>query len=216
MKPITVAIADDHAVMRDGLSALIGSQEDMQVVGAAADATEIEALVRAKQPDIVIMDITMPDGSGIDAIPKVRQACDVTRVLVLTMHDDQAYLRSVMAAGGAGYVVKRAAGTELLTAIREVHHGRAYVNVALGDNGLRDVVQHQHAWRAGEDAPALSARETQVLELLAQGYTNREVAERLDVSKKTVDTYRVRIAEKLGLKTRADIVRYALETGMLK
>jgi two-component system, NarL family, response regulator NreC len=214
-KPIRVAIADDHAVMRDGLAALIASQEDMQLVGEAPDGAEIEKLVRAKRPDVVVMDITMPNGSGIDAIPKVRAACDTTRVLVLTMHDDQAYLRSVMAAGGAGYLVKRAAGTELLTAIREVHKGRAYVNVALGDNGLRDVLPVS-APIPGADAPALSAREQQVLELLAKGHTNREVAEKLDVSKKTVDTYRVRIAEKLGLRSRADIVRYALETGVLK
>ncbi len=214
---IRVAIVDDHAVMRDGLDALISSQSDMEVVGQAADADAVEPIVGRALPDVLILDVSMPSGSGIEAIQRVRRISARTRVLVLTMHDDQAFLRSALAAGAAGYIVKNAAGRDLLTAIREVHSGRSYVSITLSNEGLQHVLENVEASASDPlRQSGLSQRERQVLGLLAQGYTHRDIAERLDVAKKTIDTYRARIGEKLGLRTRADIIRYALENGILK
>ncbi len=208
MAKIRVLIADDHAVLRAGLRMLLNAQADMEVVGEAGTTHEALHQARAQTPDVLTLDLTMPGGSAIPVIERLRQECPKTRVLVLTMHDDPAYLRTVLAAGGSGYVVKKAADAELLTAIRAVHQGRAFVDLDL---------------RAGAppalDEPAgsalLSQREREVLGLLAQGHTNQAVADKLFLSVKTIETYRTRIADKLGLRTRAELVRYALETGLL-
>ena len=218
MKKIRILIADDHAVLRAGLRMLIDSQEDLEVIGEAADGAEAVEQAGVLQPDLVLMDITMPGGGGIPAIPAVLKACPKTRVLVLTMHDDATYLRATMEAGATGYLVKSAADTELLTAIRTVAAGRTFVDLPGFAQAAPDALTTgQRAEPAGpRDQPSpLSEREREVLALVAQGHTNHEVADRLRISIKTVETYRARLMEKLDLHSRADLVRYALEQGLL-
>jgi DNA-binding NarL/FixJ family response regulator len=217
MATINVLLTDDHAVLRAGLRLLINAQPDMRVVGEAADCPRALEMVRTLRPDVLTLDLTMPGGGSIKLIEQLRHECPRTRVLVLTMHDDPAYLRAVMAAGGAGYVVKTAADAELLNAIRAVCDGRIVVDLKLPKPAASPSV--------GRDAgpgttratgfASLSAREREVLTLLVQGHTNQEIAARLFLSVKTIETYRARIADKLGLRTRADLVRYALAIGLL-
>lgn len=215
---IHVAIADDHAVLRAGLRMLINAQPDMEVIGEAADGIEAVEMARKTQPDVILLDIGMPGHGGLQAIAKIRQVSPPTRVLVLTMHDDPAYLQFVLAEGGAGYVVKSAADTELLEAIRAVANGRLFVNVSLDESVTKNAVEQK---AAGEQVkpelppPTLSDREREVLELIAKGHTNREVADKLALSVKTVEAYRARLMDKLSLRTRAELVRYALEHGLL-
>ncbi len=206
MAKTRVLIADDHAVLRAGLRMLLNAQADMQVVGEASSAREALELALETRPDVMTLDLSMPGGSSVKIIEKLRTECPQTRVVVLTMHDDPAYLRTVLAAGGSGYVVKTAADSELLTAIRAVARGRTFVDL--------DMAKHSAVPTTG-DASALSQREREVLNQLAQGHTNQEIADRLYLSVKTVETYRSRIATKLGLRSRADIIRYAMETGIL-
>ncbi len=216
MAKIRVLVADDHAVLRAGLRLLINAEPDMEVVGEAAATHEALEKSRALGPDVLTLDLSMPGGNTIRMIERLRQECPQVRVLVLTMHDDPAYLRAVLAAGGTGYMVKTAADADLLTAIRAVSRGRVFVDVNLA-RGMAGVLGGDAG--AGPSPPAgvadLSSRERQVLEMLAQGHTNQEMANKLFLSVKTVETYRARIASKLGLKTRADVIRYALETGLL-
>lgn len=215
MARIRVFIADDHTVLRAGLRMLIASQPDMEVVGEAADGEEAVRKIPKLRPDVAIVDITMPGEGGIKAIEQIGKESPKTRVLVLTMHEVPAYLRAAFAAGAAGYVVKSAADFELLSGIRSVHRGRTVLDpglagmVAPGALGKRTGGQ-----QAGGVAGLLSAREREVLDLVAQGYTNQQIADRFGLSVKTVETYRARLVDKLGLHSRADLVRYALDSGL--
>jgi two-component system response regulator NreC len=218
MAKIRVLIADDHALLRTGLRLLINAQADMEVVGEAADGHEVLRKAAAVGPDVVTLDLTMPGGSSIKTIELLRQECPRTRVLVLTMHDDPSYVRTALAAGGVGYIVKTAADGELLTAIRAVHRGRTFVDANLTDGpGPGILGSPAGGGKAGTVEPAspLSERELEVLQLLAQGYTNQEIGTRLCLSVKTIETYRARVMDKLGLRSRADLTRYALEIGLL-
>lgn len=215
---IRIMIADDHAILRAGLRSLLSAQDDMTVVAEAVDGEEAVVKAEACKPDVLLLDITMPKKSGIEALQEIRKLSPTTRVLVLTMHDDHAYLRSVLAAGGSGYLVKRAADTELLMAIRAIHQGRSYIDVGLEDNQLQTVLVDEQKARseaAAKSLESLSDRERQVLELVALGFTHKEVGESLSLSVKTVETYRSRLSEKLGLRSRAELVRFALELGLL-
>ena len=217
MSKIRVLIADDHAILRSGLRLLIGSQPDMEVVGEATDGADAVRKAAELRPDVLTLDLDMPGGSGIQAIGQVRQACPRVRVLVLTMHADAAYFRTALAAGASGYVTKSAADVELLTAIRAVHQGRIFADIKLTESGVHTALSGGGAAavpKGGRPSP-LSQREQEVLKLLAMGYTNQQAADRLYVSVKTVETYRARVVEKLGLRTRADLVRYAIETGLV-
>ena len=218
MDKVRIMIADDHAILRAGLRSLLSAQDDLELIAEATDGQEAIDKAAEVQPDVLVLDITMPGRSGIEALGEIRRKCPKTRVLVLTMHDDHAYLRSVLAAGGAGYLVKRAADTELLAAIRAVHQGRSYIDVGLDNNQLQTVLTEQEeakASAASKSLESLSERERQVLELVALGHTHKEVGESLNVSVKTVETYRSRLSEKLGLRSRAELVRFALELGLL-
>ena len=206
---IRVVVADDHAILRSGLRMLINAESDMEVVGEAAEGGEVAPALREAAADVLLLDITMPAGGGLRALTEVRRLWPQVRVLILTMHEDPAYLRSVLAAGASGYVLKRAVDADLLFAIRAVHRGGTFVDPSLAQNLLP-----QAAPAAGK-GNMLSPRERQVLQLVAEGYTNQQVADRIFVSVKSVETYRARIAQKLSLKNRADFVRYALESGML-
>jgi two-component system, NarL family, response regulator NreC len=209
---IRVLLADDHALMRDGLRGMLDAQPDMEVVGEAADGAEAVQKAVETRPDVALVDITMPSG-GIGTIERMRQACPGTRVLVLTMHDTPAYLRSALAVGASGYVVKRAADSELLSAIRTVHRGHTVLDSDLAVMAVHGSPSRRPAGGQGA-APPLSAREREVLDLVAQGYTNQQIGERLGLSIRTVETYRSRLVEKLGLRSRADLVRYALDSGL--
>jgi two-component system response regulator NreC len=205
---IRLLLADDHAILRAGLRMLLDAQADMVVVGEAADGEEAVRRAHATRPDVAVVDLTMPGLSGVETLQRLRRELPATRLLVLTMHDDPGYARMAQAAGALGHVVKDCQSSELLAAIRAVHRGRSFVRVggeapAEGAEGEGQV-------------PPLSPRERQVLELLAHGHTNREIAARLGLSVKTVETHRSRLSDKLNLHRRADLVRVALELGLLK
>jgi two-component system response regulator NreC len=212
---ITIVLADDHAVLRAGLRALLNDEPDMTVVDEASNGAEAVQKVQELRPDIVVMDITMPVMDGMEAAERIAALGIGTKVLVLTMHAEEQYLFRVLQAGGSGYVLKESADSELIDAIRTVHRGEAF----LYPSGVRLLLQ---AYLKGDGAPStqgpghLSDREEQVLTMTAEGYSNQEIASRLYLSSKTVDTYRQRIMEKLNLHHRSELVRYALDRGLLK
>jgi two-component system response regulator NreC len=212
---IRVFVADDHAVLRSGLRLLIDSQSNMRVVGEAGDFDRMLALLKQVPTDVVTMDLTMPGGLGLRAIEKIREIAPSSRVVVLTMHDDPAYLRSALAMGAAGYVVKSAADTELISAIRAVHEGRIFID-ARSNTATEGLLKVTPTSGADLSIDLLSSREREVLTLISQGHTNQAVADRLDVSVKTVESYRSRLMAKLGLKSRADLTRFAIENGLLQ
>lgn len=218
MPRIRVLIADDHAVLRAGLRMLIEAQSDMKVVGEAADGPETVSRARDLESDVILLDLSMPGPSGTVTIERLVRLDPSPRILVLTMHDDPAYLRSALQAGASGYIVKQAADVELLTAIRVVHRGGSFVNLTRpGDKALSHEVRYvpRDSLAAGQPRP-LSQRESEVLRLLAQGHTNQEAADRLAVSIKTIETHRKRLSDKLGLKSRAELFRFAIESGLLE
>lgn len=210
MSKIRVLIVDDHAVLRAGLKLLINGQQDLEVVGEASGAADGLKAMRETQPDVVTLDLSMAQGGGLKLLEEARSAGLTCRVLVLTMHDDPAYFRTAMNAGASGYVVKTAADCELLSAIRAVHQGRMFVSMP--SQKPEDLL----ASVSGDTAKPLSEREQQVLLGLAKGYTNKEIGEQIDLSVKTIETYRARISAKLQLRSRADIVRYAIAQGLLR
>ena len=218
MPGIRVLIADDHAVLRAGLKLLIDAQSDMAVVGEAGSGPETVRAAQATVPDVVLLDLSMPGARFSQTIEQLVRSAPRARVLVLTMHDDAAYVRAALLAGASGYIVKKAADVELLSASRAVHHGRTFVNLTRPG----EPVPGEEGRRISRDSPAdgqpwpLSPRETEVLRLLAQGHTNQEVADHLAVSVKTIETHRSRLSDKLGLKSRAELFRFAVEVGLLE
>lgn len=215
MAKIRVLVADDHAVLRSGLRLLINLQSDMQVVGEAGSHDEALRLARELKPDVLTLDLTMPGGTGVKVIETLSRECPKTRVVVLTMHDDAAYFRVVMAAGAAGYVVKQSADTELLDAIRCVAKGKTFAQVQLAAASDRPPFMSGQPKGPASLISTLSEREREVLTMVAQGHTNQAVADRLDLSVKTVESYRARLMTKLGLNNRAELTRLAIEAGLL-
>ena len=214
MPRVRVLIADDHAVLRAGLKLLINGQSDMEVVGEAADGPATVHGARRTAPDVVLLDLSMPGGRATHTIAELVRLAPSPRVLVLTMHDDQASMQAALSAGASGYIVKKAADVELLTAIRAVHRGRTFVDLTRpGEQSPRNVPRDSPA--AGQPRP-LSPREAEVLRLLAQGHTNQEAADHLAVSVKTIETHRKRLSDKLGLKSRSQLFRFAVEVGLLQ
>jgi len=207
---IRVLIVDDHTVVRAGLRLLLEREEDIEPVGEAGDADEALRLARRLTPDVVLMDVVMPGMTGVDAAAEIRHAVPGARILMLSMQDDPSYVREAFANGAIGYVLKEAADTELVTAIRRVAAGEQYVHPSLGAK----LVAPSQTPARGDDP--LSEREREVLSLLALGYTNQEIADRLVVSVRTVEAHRAHILNKLRLSTRAELVRYAIDTGLLE
>ena len=211
---IRVALVDDHAILRQGLRLLIQAEPDLDVVGEASDGDGAIALAGEAAPDVMILDLSLPGRSGLVVLPEVVAALAPSggRVLVLTMHDDPAHMKAVLTAGASGFVVKQAAHAELLSSIRAVHAGRKPIGgVEFTDEALESFVG-----RAGAGPlSGLSSREIEVLCDIARGFTTKQIAERLGIGLKTVDTYRARLAEKLGVRDRSDIVRIALELDLL-
>lgn len=206
---IRVLLADDHAILRSGLRLLINSQSDMCVVGEAGDVAEAIARAEGLQPDLALLDLSMP-GSRAELIGSVQERSPRTRVVVLTMHEEPAYLHAALSAGAAGYVVKRAADTDLLTAIRVVHRGGTFVEPTLAASLMRPAAPAPTGAAVG-----LSRQERRVLQLLAEGHTNQAIADTMSLSVKTVETYRARLSEKLGLRSRAELFRFAVDAGLL-
>jgi two-component system response regulator NreC len=208
---IRVLVVDDHAVVRSGLKLLLAAEGDLEVVGEAGSAREAVFEVRALKPDVVLLDVVMPGESGIDAVPKILHDSPESKVLVLSMEDDPNYVHEAFAAGASGYVLKEAADAEVVDAIRQVADGGSYVHPVLG---ARMVAADAEA-KAAAAADPLSDREREVLKLLALGHTNQEIAKQLYISVRTAETHRAHIMRKLGLDTRAALVRYAIEHDLL-
>lgn len=215
---IRIVLADDHAVLRAGLRVLLNSEPGLTVVGEAGDGQEALRQIADTQPDVVVLDLMMPNVKGLDIIEQIVTEHPGTRVLVLTMHAETQYIRHVLKAGGAGYVLKSSADTELINAIREIAAGNSYLAPEATEILLADYRQQDkrppEPERAGMDV--LSEREREVLTMAALGYSSREIGDLLFISPKSVDTYRQRLMDKLHLESRAQLVQYALKQGLLE
>ena len=214
MKKLRILLADDHKIVREGLRLLINSQPDMQVVGEAANGKEVLVKARDLKPDVVVMDLSMPELNGLQATERLKTERPEMKVVALTAHEDEGYLRQLCKVGAAGYVLKRSAGDELVKAIGTVAKGGVHFEASLASKALAR--QMTGAPVKGEShASELSEREKEVLIMLAWGYSNKEIAGQLKLSVKTVETYKVRIGEKLDLRSRTEMVQYALRQGWL-
>jgi two-component system, NarL family, response regulator NreC len=210
-KKTRLLVVDDHAVVRSGLRMLLDAESDFDVVAEAGNAREAVFEARAHKPDVIVLDVVMPGESGIDVLPKLKKEAPSAKVLVLSMQDDPRYVREAFAQGANGYVLKEAADAEVVGAVREIAAGGEYVHPALG---ARMVAAEAQA-RAAAAADPLSEREREVLRLLALGHTNQEIAKKLYISVRTAETHRAHIMQKLGLSTRAELVRHAIAHGLL-
>jgi two-component system response regulator NreC len=206
--PIRIVLADDHAVMRSGLRMLLDAEPDLEVVAEAGDAESAQRYVRGHKPDVLILDLNMPGGSGLDAIPQITGETPETKIVVLTMQRDPAFARQALAAGAIGYVLKSAADAELVSAVRLAAAGEPYLNPQLGAK----LAAERPDARPGD----LSERELEVVRLIALGHTNPEIAEQLYVSVRTVEAHRAHIHQKLRVSSRADLVRFALEHRLIE
>lgn len=212
---LRVFLADDHAVVREGLKALINAQPGMEVSGEAGDGRAACQQIRELLPDVAVMDVSMPEMNGAQATAELKRTCPQVKVLALTVHEDKGYLRQLLESGADGYVLKRAAAEELIHAIRTVAAGGVYLDPALAGEVVGGFVRKPTV-RGSLEGGELSDREAEVVRLIASGYSNKEIAAQLDLSVKTVETYKTRSMEKLGLRSRADLVRYALQCGWLR
>jgi two-component system, NarL family, response regulator NreC len=211
-KPTKILVVDDHAVVRSGLCMLLDAEQDLEVVGEAGDMRNAVFEARSLKPDVILMDVVLPGASGIEATAAVLKEAPDAKVLVLSMQDDPRYVREAFSAGASGYVLKEAADAELVDAVREVAAGGRYVHPELGAR----LVSAEADERAKADADPLSDREREVLRLLALGHTNQEIAKMLYLSVRTVETHRAHIMQKLTLQTRAELVRHAIDQGLLE
>jgi two-component system response regulator NreC len=211
-KTIRILVVDDHAVVRTGLRLLLDAEADIEVVGEAGDVQTAVFEAREKKPDVVLMDVVMPGQSGIEGVPQVLNEAPDCKVLVLSMQDDPRYVREAFGAGASGYVLKEAVDAEVVAAVREVAGGGRYVHPALGAR----LVEVEAEAKARQEADPLSDREREVMRLLALGHTNQEIAKMLFISVRTAETHRAHIMQKLRLSTRAELVRYAIEQGLLE
>lgn len=212
---IRVLLCDDHAVLRAGLKALLADERGIDVVGEASDGIQAVSEAVALRPDVALLDITMPELDGLNATRRIRRQAPAVKVLILTMHDDPEYLYQALEAGAHGYVLKRAAETDLIAAIRSVHVDEAFLAPRAAQTLIVDYLKRREQGDLPVPAERLTAREEDVLRLLARGFTNNDVADDLVISVKTVETHRAHILSKLGLRKRAELVRYAQTHGLL-
>ena len=211
---LRIVLADDHPIVREGLKQLVNAQPDMRVVGEAADGEAACRAASALNPDVLIIDLSMPVLGGAEATERIRRECPAVKVLALTVHEERLYLTQLLRAGASGYVLKRAAAAELVRAVRTVAAGGTYIDPSLAGAVVEGYLDSQHlASQPPHDT--LSDREREVLVRVARGFSNKEIAAELALSVKTVETYKGRVAEKLGLRTRVAIVRYAAQHGWL-
>ncbi len=209
-------LVDDHAILKEGLKALLNLSEDIQVVADAADGRQAIDCVRRYDPDVVVMDIAMPGMGGIEATRRITRASPHSMVLILSQHDNERYILPVLQAGALGYVVKRAVGEELMAAIRTVHRGEPYLRPSVERMVLRDYQEQAKAGNGSEDdAFGLTERQKEVLKLVAEGHTSQEIADLLGVSIKTVNSHRENIYQRLGTNNLAELIKIALRLGMI-
>ncbi len=204
---IKVLIADDHAIVRAGLRALINAETDLVLVGEATGGVDAIEQVKSLVPDILVLDISMPDLDGIEVIKSLSKNGVNCKILVLTVHEDEALLREVLKLGASGYIIKHAAETELISAINAVFRGDLYIHPKM----IRTLIEPEkrHSKKLNVNHEPLTAREQEVLRLIVQGYTNKQVAEELNISTRTVEGHRANLTEKLGIRNRVDLLRYA-------
>jgi DNA-binding NarL/FixJ family response regulator len=214
MGKLRILLADDHQMIRDGLKGIINAQPDMEVIGEVSDGVNAWQKGIEYQPDVVIMDVTMPHMDGAKATERLKRECPEIKVLALTAHDDQGYVRRLIQAGASGYLLKVAAATELINAIRQVAAGGVYLDAMLANEVVGSYMRKQ-SLKGAVRCGTLTEREEEVLRLVARGYVNKEIASRLGISVKTVETHKSRSMEKLEFRNRADAVRYALQKGWL-
>jgi DNA-binding NarL/FixJ family response regulator len=214
MDKLKILIADDHGLLRDGLKALVNEQPDMEIIGEAENGKVAVEKARALKPHVILMDISMPDMNGALATRRLKQVCPTIKVLALTAHEDNSYLRHMIEAGASGFVLKRAAADQLIQAIHAVAADGCYIDPTFAGKVLSNIMRPVS--KKPSERNELSERESEVLRLTAWGHSNKEIAAHLDISVKTVETYRARLGEKLQLTSRSEIVRYALRRGWLQ
>jgi DNA-binding NarL/FixJ family response regulator len=211
-RPIRVVVIDDHAVLREGFAMVLRHQSDMQFCGQAADKSSAVALLRSERPDVAIIDLALGAEDGLELVSGMRALSPHTRTLVLTMHEEREYVRAAVVAGALGYVLKRASSRVVLDAIRAVAQAKSFLDPSLGENAWTQIME---APSAADRLGPLTPRERQVFERVARGETHRAIGEQLGIGKKSVDTYRARVYQKLGIASRAELVNLALEAGVL-
>lgn len=211
---INILIADDHAIVRTGLRAVLKTESAMELIGEATGGYETIALVEENQPDVIVLDLSMPDMDGIEVTKKVKSLYPNIHILILTIHEDEALLRAALKAGASGYILKRAAEAELVSAIHKILNGELYVDPSMVRVLLNDDVPPPVSQT--KPIEELTPRETEVLKLIAQGYTNRQIGEELHISIRTAESHRANLSGKLGLQSRVELVRYAREHGLIE
>lgn len=213
---IRVLLADDHAIVREGIKRILAEEPDIEVVGEAGDGLEAVEMAKKLKPDVAILDITMPALNGIDATRQIRSSLPNTHTLTLTMHEDDTYVFQLLKAGAAGYVVKRAAATDLVQAVRAAQRGEAFLYPSVAKAVVADYLKRLEEGEGKEMYDGLTEREKEILTLIADGATNQEIARKLFISIKTVQTHRAHIMEKLNLHDRTKLVRYAIRKGLIE
>ncbi|TMC22361.1 MAG: response regulator transcription factor [Chloroflexi bacterium] len=213
---IRILLADDHTILRAGLKMMLNAQPDIEVVGEAQDGRQAIQEAQRLQPDIVLMDITMPDVNGIEATKQIKKLLSDIKVLILTMHEHDEYVFQTLRAGASGYMLKEAADTELITALHVIQSGQFYLSPAAQSVMVGDYLQRVRTGEEKDSYSSLTEREREILKLVAEGLTNNQIAERLIISPKTVDTHRTHIMDKLNLHSRAELVKYAIRRGLLE
>lgn len=211
-RPIRVVLIDDHAVVREGLAMVLRHQADTELVGQAGDKASAITLIREQQPDVAVIDLALGAEDGLELVSAMRSLCASTRTLVLTMHEERDYIRAAIVAGALGYVLKRSSSNVVLAAIRSVSMGKSYLEPSLGEDAWTNILEGPPA---DHRLAPLTPRERQVFERVARGETHRAIGEQLGIGKKSVDTYRARVYQKLGVSSRAELVEIALQAGVL-
>ena len=218
MDKISILLVDDHAILRTGLKLLLGSQQDMEIIGETGSGMEAVKLAAELKPRVILLDLSLDDMNGLEILSELKSIDPYIKVLVLTVHDDENYLHKVLEAGGDGYILKKAADIELSSAIRAVNRDEVFLDPSLTRAVLRSIYSNHHRESPGNekrDEELLSNREKEVLKFVALGYTNKQIAEQLVVSIKTIESHKARIREKLNVSHRSDLVKYAIEKGLL-
>ncbi len=213
---IRILLADDHTILRAGLRMMLNAQPDFEVVGEAQDGRQAIQEAQRLQPDVILMDITMPDMNGIEATRQIKKVLPETKVLVLTMHEHDEYVFQALRAGASGYMLKEAADTDLISALRVIQNGQFYLSPTAQSVMVGDYLQRVRTGEEKDSYSSLTEREREILKLVAEGYTNNQIAERLIISPKTVDTHRTHVMDKLNLHSRAELVKYAMRRGLLE